>query len=628
MDFQLFYSDEKIEVYKNNNQIKICYQQPHTIILNSTDHKDIDNEIIRLLRIRTVENKKLFLQKDIGKLFGLSRQMINRRWQVYKNEGLLALLSMQWENSKITPELLDRLTELAVDNPFLTYDEIKKILISEGLCTRISNVSLNTAQTKMDGRLIVKLLRKKADKINPGSFIDANYIIKKLFGFLEILLKTVPVHERNKVIDYNSYEYLKSCYQGILVKIKKNIKKDAYTGRVKLARDKRRIIGYLKGLINNNSQLFHKCPDCKTPYIKYIFKRKRYYINKSGKKMESFSEIYKCLNNDCNTKYYTVPPKGVELYARVHKDIKKKVLRWYFHLRGSLSRICDELANKNINVSITTVLRWLKKAGEESVNLFKLYDNKELTQSLCIDEKWIKIRNDWKYIFVAVSSKNGNIKAMELYPNKDKNCMKTFLTELKLAGFNPYNITTDLLLGYESVVKEIFPDCIYNQCILHAERDAKRIVKKAFSKSENEQEWKKILTKKIYTLFRSKKLKQVKKRYFKIMKLRTDAPEKVDYLFTMLSKYFPKLCLAISNKKIVSSTNAVERVIGEIEEKYHSTKGFTNFYFARFFIKAFWIYYSFRKISYGPNKGKNRLMMDGCKFFKVKFDDYLIQTYH
>jgi len=77
-----------------------------------------------------------------------------------------------------------------------------------------------------------------------------------------------------------------------------------------------------------------------------------------------------------------------------------------------------------------------------------------------------------------------------------------FLLGLKARGFRPKGITTDLLLGYENVVKEVFPGCVYQQCVLHAERDAKRIVRQSLPKEADEQRKEK-LVKAIRTLFRN-----------------------------------------------------------------------------------------------------------------------------
>ncbi|HEB29961.1 MAG TPA: DDE domain-containing protein, partial [Spirochaetes bacterium] len=401
--------------------------------------------------------------------------------------------------------------------------------------------------------------------------------------------------------------------------------KDKYKQRKKLKRDKRRKVRFLKHLLAGIKGV-KECPDCHSCRIKLIFKRKRWYKDEKGKKIQSYSRIYRCWNPECRTKYFTRPPEGVELYARVHREVKKMTFRWIFHLRGSLIRVRDELKEHGIEVDLTTVLRWLKKAGEECVNTLSLCRQEDWEQPLCVDEKWIKVRSKWCYVFTAVGTIVTDLLAVDLFFHKDKQAMRTFLYMLKALGFRPKSITTDLLMGYEEVVMEVFPDCIYHQCVIHAGRDAKRIVRTALP-NEGDEEWNVRLTKRIRILFKSKKIKQIKKRYFKIMGLREQAPESVSGVFDMLKKYFPKLCQSVLRKDIPKTTNPVERAIGEFEERYHLTKGFTSFYYAQFFIKAYQIYYRLRKISFGRFRGKSRLELKGNPLGKLSFADYLTPTF-
>lgn len=626
MSDELIFTDHRISVFKKGDLLKLFYHIPHSITLNIKDHMDMDNEIIRILRVKTEDNKKIFIQKDVSKIVGISTQMINRRWQVYKNEGLFALISVN-KKSKITPALLDRVTQLYSENPFYTAEHIISKLINEGLCDSLTEGTIRNAQKMIDGSTFIKFLRQREKKGMPELFMEPEYLIEKLFEIIEALFKKVSSAIKDKIINEHSYDYLKSCYTKIKQELKERTK-DRYKRRVKLIRDKRRNIGYTARLVEKVQSFFNKCPDCHSNDVSFIFKRKRYYINKAGIKKVSFSKIFKCNNSKCKTKYFTVPPEGVELYARVHKDIKKMVFRWFFHLRGTLSRVNDELSEHGIRVAITTVLRWVKKAGEECADMDKISSVEDKTQSLCIDEKWIKIRNEWRYVFTAVGAKLSDLIAIELYHQKDKYCIESFLVSLKLAGYNPYSITTDLLIGYENVVKKVFPNSVFNQCALHAERDAKRLTRIHVPDNDEYKDIKELLKKRIRVLFESKKLKQVKKRYYKIIMLKSKAPVRVYCLFDMLKGYFPKLCISVVNKEIPRTTNAVERTIGELEEKYHLTKGFTNFYFAQFFLKAFQIYYRLRKITFGRFKNKNRLELKCNPIGKLKFGDYLTPTYH
>jgi transposase-like protein len=621
---QSIYRDEKVEVFREGEDLVLVFTQPHVFRIPVRDRQAIDDEVIRMLKIRAEDEKKYFTQQEVGKIIGVSRQMINRRWQMYRKEGLLTLLSGEWEKSKITPRLLDRLAEIVVENPFLFAHEIKERLQEEGVCEEISDATLHSALRQMDGRKIIMLMREKASKEVPQAFMEAGYMIERLFGIIDELFTKVP----KKAIDHafkQGLEHLKTYFKKATFHRTGPTEKDRYKQRRKLERDKKRKSGFLKHLLAGTKGV-QECPDCHSQEIRCIFKRDRYYRNEKGEKIKGYSEVYRCLNRECSTKYFTRPPEGVELYARVHREVKKMTLRWIFHLRGSLSRVRDELSEHGIEVALTTVLRWLKKAGEECVNTLKLFEQEDWEQPLCIDEKWIKVRNRWCYVFTTVGTIVTDLLAVELFFHKNKQAMKTFLYILKALGFRPESIVTDLLMGYETIVKEVFPDCIYHQCVLHAGRDAKRIVRVSLP-NDGEEEWKKRLTKRIGTLFQSKKIKQVKKRYFKIMKLRDRAPTAVSGVFDMLQKYYPKLCQSVLRKDIPTTTNPVERAIAEFEERYQLTKGFTSFYHAQFFIKAYQIYYRLRKISFGRFCGKSRLELKGNPLGKLSFADYLTPTF-
>ncbi len=619
------YAEKKVEVLREQEDLVVVFPRPHVIRLPLNDREATDDEVIRMLKMRTVEGRRYFNQQEVGRIIGVSRQMINRRWQVYKREGLRALLAGERKKYKITPGLLDRLAEIVVADPFLFLHEIKEKLQAEGTCGEISERTLCSALRQLDGRRVIKLMREKASKNTPEAFMGAGYLIERLFEIIEALLGKVQTEVREAIVHSGRYQQLKRIYRESIRHRASPTEKDLYIPRKKLRRDCRRKVGFLRRVLGLLLPEIY-CPDCHSAHIRFFFRRPRGYVNARGEKIQDYSYIYRCLNPKCRTKYFTVPPKGVELYARVHREVKNMTFRWIFHLRGSLARVCDELLEHGIRVALTTVLRWVKKAGEECARTLELSSDEEWKQPLCIDEKWIKVRGAWNYVFTAVGTKVGDLLAVDLFHHKNREAMKTFLMQLKVMGFRPKSITTDLLLGYEGVVAEVFPDCLYNQCVLHAGRDARRIIRQSLA-DKAEDAWRKRLTESISTLLASRKLKQVKKRYARFMSLREQAPEAVCGVFDMVQKYYGKLCLLVSHKDIPKTTNPVERAIGEFEERYHITKGFTSFYHARFYLKAFQIYYRLRKISFGPFRRRSRLELKGNPLGRLRFADYLTPTY-
>ena len=211
MNNKVVFEDDSIKASEQENNLEILYKKPNKMLLDKNDRKDMDNELIRMLRLKSEDGKKFITQDKIGKIFGISRQMVNRRWQVYKQDGILSLLSGREENFKITPELLRRLEEISVENPFLSASDIKRILISEGLCDDISEASIYSAQRQMDGRRIVELLRKKESKNIPQELSETGYLIGQLLKMIEDLFDKVPEKQKEEVLNNSLYSYLKPC---------------------------------------------------------------------------------------------------------------------------------------------------------------------------------------------------------------------------------------------------------------------------------------------------------------------------------------------------------------------------------------------------------------------------------
>ena len=99
---KVVYQDINIEVLKCGEYLELKYKTPYVIKIKTADRQAIDDEVIRMLKMRFLDGRKYFVQKEVGRIIGVSRQMINRRWQVYQKEGLLALLSGEWDKRFVT----------------------------------------------------------------------------------------------------------------------------------------------------------------------------------------------------------------------------------------------------------------------------------------------------------------------------------------------------------------------------------------------------------------------------------------------------------------------------------------------------------------------------------------------
>jgi len=272
----LIFKNSKIEVKERDENIIITYKQPHQICIPRKDTKRIDMEIVRLNKIKGPNNRKFLYQKTMGKMFSVSRQMINRRIMVEKKEGIISLLQGEWDKSKLTDTVKKRITEMMCENVFLTAEQIKEDLIREGTVDKISAGSIYTGIQKMDGQYVIKLLRKKSEKSKPEIHMSSRYIIDKLMKIVTDLLETIATKNFNKLkANENDIKNILKNYKPISKSNKTNEKKqwDCYSPRKKLKRDIKRKNNCLRMIFNFLAGKVICCPDCLSESIRFLFKR-------------------------------------------------------------------------------------------------------------------------------------------------------------------------------------------------------------------------------------------------------------------------------------------------------------------------------------------------------------------
>ncbi len=310
-----------------------------------------------------------------------------------------------------------------------------------------------------------------------------------------------------------------------------------------------------------------------------------------------------------------------QLYARYSTEVKRRAFQLLFHVRGSYRRVSDFVEELGISVHYGTLLRWVKKAGEEYIDMLRL-QGRIVAATVIIDEKWVKIRDRWHYVFIATDATADDLLHLDLFKRNDKQAIKGFLLTLKALGIYPKVIVTDLLKGYASVIKEVFPEAYHHECILHAKRAARRIVYEYFPGEENKNIRKKLI-KKLRWFFESESPKEVTSRFEKIQSLKTQYGEPVRPMIEMLAGYLPKFQEMLERPEIPKTSNTAERVIKELDSKYQNMCGFSSFHVASFMLKVFLVYYRSKKFASGRYQGKSPLEIKGLKLQFLSWTDYL-----
>src|SRR4030088_3027754 len=92
-----------------------------------------------------------------------------------------------------------------------------------------------------------------------------------------------------------------------------------------------------------------------------------------------------------------------ELFKGRHFDQEIVVLcvRWYLSFKLSLRDLVAMMDERGIGLAHTTILRWVQYYTPEFEKRWKRYTLAG-GHSSCVDEKYIKIRGVWHYLYCAV----------------------------------------------------------------------------------------------------------------------------------------------------------------------------------------------------------------------------------
>jgi transposase-like protein len=637
-DGERFNLDHRLEAYQRGDKLIINYLAPTRMEWDLKDVPSLEAEIVRLCGLKTISGQKYVTQQQIGQLFGLSRQMINRRHRVVQTHDLLTLLKGEYATEVLTPEVKQRIMELVVSNWHCSDEQIAKTLIEEGWVNKISVGTVHNAIKQMNGCKVRKLMRQMICKGNVnGNQFSRSYLSDRLFELLDRVLsqlgeKSHPYLEQYQNLQTFSKDYLQPSATDHNAKLAEKTKyqRDQAYHRVNLARDRKRRQQVLLNIVYGDWQAHGQgqreiiCPDCHSDHVHYKFKRDRQFRDQQGVKYRGdLAQIYRCDNPHCKTKYFTSLPPGLELWARYVTKAKRKGLKLVFHVRGSLRRSADYLSSEQgIKISWSCLLNWIRKAGAECP-LFEDIFPLSWSKRLIVDEKYIKLYKKWIYLYVAVDEQTGEPLHLQVMPNKGADSAHLFLLQLKALGYYPDTIVTDLCPDYPAIVNKVFPQAYHHQCVLHAERAAKRLVDKYLSDQQHNANKQK-LKKQIRAVFKQRKAKDLKAAYEKLMSSRSDYPNDASPVFDMLQSYYPILLKCITDHNIPKTSNVVENLIKEFDLKYRTTMGYSSIEAIREFAKAYLIYLRLSPRSEGNGKGFSPAQLARDKMIPLTWDEFIL----
>jgi transposase, IS6 family len=139
-------------------------------------------------------------------------------------------------------------------------------------------------------------------------------------------------------------------------------------------------------------------------------------------------------------------------------DIILHCVRWYCKYGISYRDLEKMMAERGIDVDHTTLYRWVQSYAPEIEKRLRWYrKGADLDRSWRVDETYIKIKGEWKYLYRAV---NGQGRTIEFYLSQTRNISAAtiFLKKALRAAADwsrPHTITTDKNPTYAAAIADI-----------------------------------------------------------------------------------------------------------------------------------------------------------------------------
>ena len=138
-------------------------------------------------------------------------------------------------------------------------------------------------------------------------------------------------------------------------------------------------------------------------------------------------------------------------------------VRWYLKYLLSYRNLKEMMAERGVEVDYTTIMRWVHQYSPEIEKKVRRYLN-PTNGSWRMDETYIRVKGEWKYLYRAVDS-NGNTIDFMLSAKRNKTAAKRFLKKALGSKHNqvPRAITVDKNPAYPIAIRELKNDRILTQ---------------------------------------------------------------------------------------------------------------------------------------------------------------------
>ena len=163
---------------------------------------------------------------------------------------------------------------------------------------------------------------------------------------------------------------------------------------------------------------------------------------------------------------------------RFPRDVILLAVRYYLQLGAAAERIAGLLADRGIDVTGRTILRWVQKFGPALAAAVRQHRNRPVTTWL-VDETYVKILGKWHYLYRGIGL-DGQVLDCWLSATRDLSAAEAFFRRtIGSTECTPVHVVTDKATFYPSAIRSWAPGAkhtatgFYNRVIStnHCERN-------------------------------------------------------------------------------------------------------------------------------------------------------------
>jgi transposase-like protein len=141
---------------------------------------------------------------------------------------------------------------------------------------------------------------------------------------------------------------------------------------------------------------------------------------------------------------------------RFPRDVILLGVRYYLQLGAAAERIAGLLADRGIDVSGRTILRWVQKFGPALSEEIRRY-RKQVSTTWLVDETYVKILGRWHYLYRGVDQ-DGQVLDCWLSRTRDLAAALAFFRRtISSIGCTPEYVVTDKATFYPSAIRTCAP---------------------------------------------------------------------------------------------------------------------------------------------------------------------------